>query len=280
MEFYLDENGNKTHKVNKEGKERRSHAKIILLGICYGKTMKSIAEDLGVSEEKATEIYNAVLTNISGLKHFMEESQEMARQLGYVEDKWGRRRYLPDMQLQPYELECNNCMSFDPFFDSEELGIVDDTERLKRSYIEQLQNCKYNKQKQKIKDKAKQDGFEVKENTRKIEDATRQCVNARVQGSAATQSKIAMRLIGTNPQLKKLGFKTELLVHDEVIGEVPFITAAKAVPLFQQCMLDSAKEVRSGAAVDVEVTLVWYGESIDKQDLNKEKLQEFKKDTL
>lgn len=32
MEFYLDENGNKTNKVNKAGKERRSLAKIILLG--------------------------------------------------------------------------------------------------------------------------------------------------------------------------------------------------------------------------------------------------------
>ena len=33
MEFYLDENGNKTNKVNKAGKERRSLAKIILLGV-------------------------------------------------------------------------------------------------------------------------------------------------------------------------------------------------------------------------------------------------------
>lgn len=32
LEFYLDENGQKTHKVNKEGKQRRSQAKIILLG--------------------------------------------------------------------------------------------------------------------------------------------------------------------------------------------------------------------------------------------------------
>lgn len=32
LEFYLDENGQKTHRVNKEGKARRSQAKIILLG--------------------------------------------------------------------------------------------------------------------------------------------------------------------------------------------------------------------------------------------------------
>jgi len=32
LEFYLDENGNKTTNVNKEGKKRRSVAKILLLG--------------------------------------------------------------------------------------------------------------------------------------------------------------------------------------------------------------------------------------------------------
>ena len=32
LEFYLDENGNKTHETNKEGKEIRSRAKKILLG--------------------------------------------------------------------------------------------------------------------------------------------------------------------------------------------------------------------------------------------------------
>lgn len=40
LEFYLDENGNKTDKTNKEGKERRNQAKSILLGILYRKRDK------------------------------------------------------------------------------------------------------------------------------------------------------------------------------------------------------------------------------------------------
>ena len=238
--------------------------------------MKSIAEDLGVSEDKATQIYNAVLTNIGGLKHFMDESQEMARQLGYVEDKWGRRRYLPDMQLQPYELTTTGTKNFDPFFDSEELGIIDDTEKLKRHYIQELLNAKYKQQKDKIKKKAEDDGFTIKENTRKIEDATRQCVNARIQGSAASQSKIAMRLIGTNEDLKRLNFKMELLVHDEIIGQCPFVNAKEALPIFQSCMLGSAKDVRSGAKCDTETSFVWYGDSLENEDLTIEKLQQIK----
>lgn len=276
LEFYLDENGNKTHEVNKEGKERRSQAKIILLGICYGKTMKSIAEDLGVSEEKATEIYNAVLTNISGLRHFMEYSQAFCKQYGYVETKWGRRRYIPDMQLEPYELTTTGTKNFDPFFDSEELGIIDDTEKLKRHYIQELLNAKYKQQKDKIKKKAEDDGFTIKENTRKIEDATRQVVNARVQGSAADQTKIAMRLIGNNETLKKLHFKMVLLVHDEIIAECPFITAHEAIPIFKQCMLDAAKDLRSGAACDETSALSWYGKDFEYEDINHETLQQIK----
>ena len=263
LEWKLDENGNKTHEVNKEGKERRGIAKILLLGICYGKTMKSIASDLNVSEEKAQEIYDAVLTNIPGLKNFMYESQEMARQLGYVEDKWGRRRHLPDMQLPKYEITSVGTKSFDPFFDSKELGVVDEIDILKQDIMRELEEAKYYNQKLKIEDKANKLGLKIKENTKKIEDATRQCVNSRVQGSAATQTKIAMKLIGTNERLKQLGFKMILLVHDEILGEVPLVAAKEAIPLFTQCMLDAAKDLRTGAKCDCEVTWRWYGETVD-----------------
>ena len=40
LEFYSDGS------LNKEGKERRSQAKSILLGICYGRSIKTIAEQL------------------------------------------------------------------------------------------------------------------------------------------------------------------------------------------------------------------------------------------
>ena len=272
LEFYLDENGEKTHEVNKEGKERRSQAKVILLGICYGKTMKSIAEDLNTTEEKATEIYNAVLTNIGGLKHLMEYSQEFCKKYGYVETKWGRRRHIPDMQLEPFEITSVGMKNFDPFFDSQELGVIDESEKLRRKYLEEISKAKFKQQKEKIKMNAEKDGFKIKENTMKIEDATRQVVNARVQGSAADQTKIAMRLIGNNETLNKLDFKMVLLVHDEIIAECPFINAHDAIPIFKQCMLDAAKDLRSGAKCDETSSLAWYGKDFEYEDLNRETL--------
>lgn len=258
--------------VNKEGKERRGMAKVILLGICYGKTIKSIATDMHVSEEKAQEIYDAVMRNIPGLKRFMEESQEMARVHGWVETKWGRRRHIPDMQLPPYEIISEGTKNFDPFFDSAELGVINDTERLKQNYLNELYNAKYFKQKQNIKERAAKDGFKIKDNNTLIEDAKRQCVNSRIQGSAADQTKIAMQNIYKDKRLKELGWRTLLLVHDEIIGECPVENAKECAKLFSQCMLDSAKELRTGAKCDASYSFRWYGEEIDVENLSCEDL--------
>lgn len=274
LEFYLDENGKKTDRINKEGKERRSQSKSILLGICYGRTIKTIAEQLGCTEEKAQQINNSVLNGIKGLQNLMVESEEMARQLGYVETKWGRRRHIPDMQLEPYEVVSKGTKNFDPFFDSEELGVIDDSERLRLDYINQLNKAKYKQQKQSIKERAAKDGFVVHEHTRRIEDAKRQCVNSRIQGSAADQTKIAMRLIDENQKLKDLDFHMILLVHDEIIGEAPLINMAEAEPYFVQCMLDAAKDLRTGAKCDATCVLAWYDDQFDRELHPKDMTQE------
>ena len=278
LEFYLDENGKKTDRINKEGKERRTQSKSILLGICYGRTIKTIAEQLGCTEEKATEINNAVLNGIAGLRHLMDESQEMARQWGYVETKWGRRRHIPDMQLPPYEVISQGTANFDPFFDSKELGVIDDGERLRLDYIKQLNEAKYKQQKDSIKMKAEKDGFKVIEHTRKIEDAKRQCVNSRIQGSAADQCKIAIKNVDTNKRLKELDFHMVLLVHDEIIGEAPLVHIQEVAPIFQQCLLDSAKDLRTGAKCDCAATLYWYADQFEDEvhidSLTKENMRE------
>ena len=274
LEFYLDENGNKTNKVNKEGKERRSRAKIILLGICYGKTIESIAADMNVTVEKAQEIYDGVMKSIPGLKHLMDESQECARLNGWVETKYGRRRHIPDMQLQPFEVTTIGTTNFDPFFDSEELGVVNDIDIKINQYLQELYKAKYHKQKQTIKERALKEGFKIKDNTRLIEDARRQCVNSRIQGSAADQTKIAMQNIYNNQRLRELGWQTLLLVHDEIIGQCPLENAKECSKIFVQCMLDSAKDLRTGAKCDCTAVFCWYGEEIDIENLSVDELYE------
>lgn len=69
-----------------------------------------------------------------------------------------------------------------------------------------------------------------------------------------------------------------ILVHDEILGEVPFVTAKKAIPIFQQCMLASANDLRTGAKCDVASSFSWYGDDYLLEELNDELLKKKKEE--
>ena len=115
-----------------------------------------------------------------------------------------------------------------------------------------------------IKEAAKQEGITIKENELKLADATRQCVNSRIQGSAAEMTKLAMINIYNNNRLKELGFRLLIQVHDEVIGECPKENAKEAFDLVSKIMIQSAEKFISfPMKCDVTVTDRWYGDEIE-----------------
>lgn len=241
-----------------EGKKYRSKAKAVVLGICYGKSIPAIAEDLGITKKEAQEVYDKVMSNFVNLKKLMDESQEMARKLGYVETIYGRRRHISDMQLEPYVIKYVDNKYFDPFFDSKQLGVVTLADKKINYYLNALKNCTWFEDKKKLKEQIFRDGFEVTDNTKKIGDATRQCLNSRIQGSAADLSKMAMYLVGTDERLKNLGFRLLLMVHDEVIGECPEENVAEVSRLLSEIMVGACKDLKVPAHVDVDVSFRWY----------------------
>ena len=114
------------------------------------------------------------------------------------------------------------------------------------------------------------DGLKVKDNTGFISQAERQCVNARIQGSAATMSKKAMILVHKNEELKKLGFKLLIAVHDELIGECPIENKDRCKELLSQLMIDSAKpEVQVPMKCDADDFHAWY-EDVYSSEVKKE----------
>jgi len=252
---------------NPKGKERRTAAKAIVLGICYGKGVAAIGEDLGVSKKKAQEIYDKVMVSFPGLRQLMEDSENMARDLGFVTTVWGRKRRLPNMQLPPYEFSYIDGVpkDFDPLFDDEEEfedGVMEVDEETKQRYLNQL-NRTYNwKAKENIKAKAKEQGILIKDNGGYIAEATRQCVNSRIQGSAADQTKLAMIAVGNDKKLKDLGFRMLLAVHDELIGECPKENAKEVAERFAHLMVEAAKDLSVPSKCDVEITERWYGEPL------------------
>lgn len=244
---------------NPDGKERRGQAKTIVLGVCYGRQIDSIAEQLGTTRNKAQEIYNKIMTAFPGLYQFMQDSQNMARELGYVDTFWGRKRRLPNMQLPYYEfdVDASKSSNFDPLFDdfSEDFGL---TEEEIITYTNQLNACRGWKQKQSLIEDLKKEGITVRENTMKINDAERQCVNSRIQGSAADLTKIAIHLLGVNQQLKDLGFKLLLYVHDEIIGQCPKENIVQVKQLLEECMVGAGKDLDIPLVCDTEITEGWY----------------------
>lgn len=249
---------------NPQGKERRNQAKAIVLGICYGKQVPSIAVDLGVSVNVAQEIYNKVMSSFPGLYNFMLESQNMARELGYVTTNWGRKRRLPDMQLPQYEFTVDSTknVNFDPLFD-DQTSDFELTQQEIIQYTNQLNSCRGWKQKQGLVENMEKEGIKIKENTMKIADAERQCVNARIQGSASDLTKKALYLLGTNEQLKLLGFELLLYVHDEIIAQCPKEYVHEVKQLVEKCMVDAGKDLDVPLVCDTEITEGWYHKPIN-----------------
>lgn len=252
---------------NAEGKERRNTAKAIVLGICYGKGIPAIADDLRITVKKAQQIYDRVMNAFPGLQKFMDTSQEMARTKGYVTTVWGRKRRLPNMQLPLYEFSYAGGVAkdFDPMFDDEdEFSLSTEVDEATiQKYTRLLTNARNWKDKEKIKERAEVDGVIIKDNGGYIAEATRQCVNSRIQGSAADQTKLAMILIDRDEKLKELEFKLLLPVHDELIGECPRENAKAVADRFSELMVLAAKDLSVPSKCDVEVTEAWYGDVIE-----------------
>lgn len=182
LEFYLDENGNKTGETNKEGKERRTQAKSILLGILYGRGISSVAEQLKTTTKKAQEIQDKIFKGFPAIKQFEEDSKNMAREKGYVTTLWGRKRRLPDMQLDEYEFDFSKQeqINFDPLvFDDKQEDFIDYDAIDK--YTQLLNRAWGFKEKESIRQRAKNEGIDIKFNGGFISDAERQCVNSRIQ---------------------------------------------------------------------------------------------------
>lgn len=163
---------------NPEGKKRRSAAKAIVLGVLYGKGVPAIAEDLGVNRDTAQTIYDKVMHSFPDLEKFMQDSLNMARELGYVTTVWGRKRRLPNMQLDPYEFSYIGApKTFDPLFDDADDYYYEVDEATVRKYTRLMDRAYGRAKKNLIKEQAKKEGIHIKDNGGFIAEATRQTVN-------------------------------------------------------------------------------------------------------
>lgn len=234
--------GYKTH-LNKAGKERRSVAKMVLLALTYGMGPSTLAKRINKTNQEAQEIFDNFFKSFPKVEELINSSKQFLKEHGYVEDWAGRRRHLTDYFLNPYEATYKDeatviAKTFNPILGCANRPLVDNT---LTKWIDRAKVAKGNKAfDQLARDALKEDGVILTANTGRIAQAERQCLNARIQGSAASLTKLAMIQIHNSQELKDLDAKLVMTIHDEVMLECPALYAEQASEILPRIMIDAA----------------------------------------
>ena len=83
---------------------QRRHAKAVNFGIVYGISEFSLAEDIGVSRWEAKDYIDSYLANYKGVRRYMKQVVEDARQTGYTTTLYGRKRYIPELKSSNFNI--------------------------------------------------------------------------------------------------------------------------------------------------------------------------------
>lgn len=263
---------------NSAGAARRSSCKSLLLGLMYGRGAASIAEQIGKPIQEAQKIIDNFYNGYPRVKQWMDKTLEDARVNGYVEDMWGRRRRLPDIQRPLVEVKYSDPNrvvtngNFNPLIGSTG-KYTTNTKSDIEIYRERALAAKGRKEIEKIKAEAATKGIEVHENGGFIAQAERQCVNSRVQGGASTITKCGMLAVHRDQKLRDLGFKLLICVHDELIGECPEENQDAVADRLSELMIHAVEDVViCPMKCDATITHRWYEDEISgdiKKNLGK-----------
>ena len=260
-----------THEYQPEGKARRGEAKTIVLGICYGRSVVTIGDqlygkDASLSSDEKTKkaqgVYDSVLKAFPNLRSLMISAQKDASTKGYVETILGRRRHLPDMQLPPFEFVAMpgyvnpDIDPLDPNTLKNKSSIPD---RIVKQLTQELNSYKYFGQIVRRTKELYEQKIKVINNKSKITDASRQCVNSIIQGSAADMTKMAILRLSEDEEWNRIKGRLLVPVHDELICEVPIEHWKEGGRLLSKLMSDAGQFLPFPINCDVETSLRWYG---------------------
>jgi len=84
--------------VGEVSTEHRRYAKTINFGLIYGMGAFGLASSLGIDTKAAKDYIDRYFTRFAGVKKYMDDTRDSARELGYVETLFGRRIYLPEIK--------------------------------------------------------------------------------------------------------------------------------------------------------------------------------------
>lgn len=83
--------------VDEVDSTQRRNAKAVNFGIIYGQSAFGLSQSLGIPRKEAAEIIEEYFRQYSGIKQYMSDTMNFARENGYVQTLMGRRRYVRDI---------------------------------------------------------------------------------------------------------------------------------------------------------------------------------------
>ena len=83
---------------------QRRHAKAVNFGIVYGISEFSLAEDIGVSRYEARSYIDSYLSNYAGVRQYMKQVVQDARDAGFTTTIFGRKRYIPELKSSNFNV--------------------------------------------------------------------------------------------------------------------------------------------------------------------------------
>ena len=84
--------------------EMRGRAKTINFATIYGQGAFSLAKQLDISQDDAQEFIKLYFERFAGVRRYLDECVKAAKELGYAETIFGRRRYIPELRDRNYNM--------------------------------------------------------------------------------------------------------------------------------------------------------------------------------
>jgi DNA polymerase I len=90
--------------LDKVTSEMRARAKTINFGTIYGQGAFALSRQLGITQDEAKDFIMQYFTRFAGVRAYLDLQVRLAREHGYVETLFGRRRYIPEIKDKNFNL--------------------------------------------------------------------------------------------------------------------------------------------------------------------------------
>lgn len=217
-----------------DGSKWRKMAKVVLLGMMYGISSMSLAEQFNLTNEEAEQIYTDFHESYPVMKKWFDSINHKADTEGFVETAMGRkRRFLGHKEI------------------AHKYNIIH--ERMKKKLKKEKFNIWEEYRNKKVTYKEARAYQDIAGQYNRV---ARQSINAVIQGSSADIMKKAM--VDIYKHLKKKGSEWKMLatIHDEVLIEIPATATAEEVQEIAEIQKRAVK-LTVPMKCDVEISARW-----------------------